>query len=155
MPYKDYEYQKKVTAEREARWRKENPELYKLKRKKSDKNYYFSEKGTKQRKEYYLKHKDKFLRRAKLSRTKIGYSKLFNRNKYRLNKELGRCEGCGTDSNLNTHHILVTPNSHKKIDENWNLMLLCGDCHRKVHSLFGQKQNYLTSIIRGLVGTTS
>lgn len=67
-----------------------------------------------------------------------------NRRKYQWRKARrrairnagGRCELCGIPldkGNASVHHILYK-SLHPELEfEEWNLMALCGDCHRRIH----------------------
>ena len=44
-----------------------------------------------------------------------------------------QCQRCGKQDNLHVHHIVGFSNKEMRADEN-NLILLCVDCHRWVHS---------------------
>ncbi len=45
----------------------------------------------------------------------------------------GKCEICGSKVNLQVHHILPRSECPCLTFDKENLMLLCGDCHKKIH----------------------
>lgn len=47
-------------------------------------------------------------------------------------KDIGRCEKCGSNYMLETHHIKSKGSSGDDIES--NLICLCWICHRKVHN---------------------
>lgn len=53
---------------------------------------------------------------------------------YVFNRDNQKCQLCGTSNNLQLHHIIYRSQDKKLIDEPNNCIMLCGDCHRLVHS---------------------
>lgn len=49
-------------------------------------------------------------------------------------RDNGICQMCGSNQNLNLHHILYRSQRRDLIDEPTNCIMLCSDCHRLVHS---------------------
>jgi|ERR1035437_4278985 hypothetical protein len=51
-----------------------------------------------------------------------------------LNRDGWRCRNprCGMRNNLHAHHIIFR--SDMGVDESWNLVTLCSDCHDRVHA---------------------
>ena len=60
----------------------------------------------------------------------------------------GRCRLCGNYNNLHLHHIIYRSESKLLINEVSNCIMLCGNCHRLVHS---NKKKY-QQILKELVG---
>lgn len=111
---------------------------YKDKRKQRDnalRNYYKNrEKRLKQQKEWDSKNKDKKRKYDKKRRLEKNDNKIKNLNHYArrvhlpilLEKNKGKCENCPSKENLEIHHKRYTKNIG-------DLMLLCRDCHKKIH----------------------
>lgn len=55
------------------------------------------------------------------------YDKVFNTCK-------GRCQLCGSTQMLEEHHIRYRSERKDLINDYTNLILLCAECHRKVHT---------------------
>jgi len=49
-----------------------------------------------------------------------------------LERDGWRCQSCGSRAGLEVHHI--TPRSKLGHDAEENLITLCWECHRKIHS---------------------
>lgn len=45
----------------------------------------------------------------------------------------GKCENCGDDENVEVHHILHVSEYPEFYMEEENMMVLCRDCHIKIH----------------------
>lgn len=46
----------------------------------------------------------------------------------------GKCGLCGKSNGVHIHHIIYRSEDRSKIDDYNNLILLCLECHQKVHS---------------------
>lgn len=60
------------------------------------------------------------------------------------------CEMCGEPANEVHHKVILTPENinDPSVTTNYdNLMLLCWDCHRKIHRQNSQKQNQVRRYI--------
>ena len=44
------------------------------------------------------------------------------------------CEICGSDKSLQVHHILPRSSNPELIMDKENLMVLCEECHKKIHA---------------------
>lgn len=53
----------------------------------------------------------------------------------------GKCECCGCQDNLRTHHIIPYCVAPEKFVDETNMVVLCEDCHRKYHHKYGFKGN--------------
>ena len=49
-----------------------------------------------------------------------------------LDRDGWKCRHCGYRQNLGCHHIVFR--SEMGVDESWNLIALCNECHDKVHA---------------------
>lgn len=54
--------------------------------------------------------------------------------KSKLLYEKGKCEICGLDHHLHVHHILLRSSNPELVMDEENLMVLCKDCHKKIHN---------------------
>jgi len=54
----------------------------------------------------------------------------------------GRCQRCGVRNGLHVHHVFPFPIAHLRC-ETWNLRVLCGRCHRFVHSSANGNREFL------------
>jgi len=55
------------------------------------------------------------------------------RLKSKLLYEKRKCEICGSDNYLHIHHILPRSSNPELTMDKENLMVLCEDCHKKIH----------------------
>ena len=67
------------------------------------------------------------------------------KSKMRKNYDNNRCQNCGQEIKLNTHH-LDYDNIYNE-DVKRNLKTLCVDCHRKIHLLKKRKRRSDGTII--------
>lgn len=72
-------------------------------------------------------------------RKKSNYPAIFRKKQVVLKKEIGRCLECGSSKYLQVHHI----DKNKFNNEDYNLKLLCYNCHKAIH-----KHLYLPSFIK-------
>jgi 5-methylcytosine-specific restriction endonuclease McrA len=49
-----------------------------------------------------------------------------------LDRDGWRCQFCGYRQELHIHHVQFR--SEGGVDESWNLLTLCSDCHNAVHA---------------------
>ena len=49
-----------------------------------------------------------------------------------MDRARGRCERCGYLGS-DPHHLWPSGRAGKRVDELWNVAILCRDCHRRVH----------------------
>lgn len=78
-------------------------------------------------KEYKKQKTIKKVSKKKIKVSHETYMKVYNRDN-------GICQMCGSNQNLNLHHILYRSQRRDLIDEPTNCIMLCSDCHRLVHS---------------------
>ena len=55
-----------------------------------------------------------------------------------LRRDRWRCQQCGSRTNLQVHHIRLR--SHEGDDAEKNLITLCSQCHRVVHTMPAKNQ---------------
>lgn len=67
----------------------------------------------------------------KISKTRVFVSKDTYNSVY--NRDTGKCRLCGA-SDIQLHHIIYRSQDKSKINDVDNCIMLCGDCHRLVHS---------------------
>lgn len=75
-------------------------------------------------------HKNKGINKVskkKITVTQETYNKVMQRDNY-------RCRLCGTSLNLHLHHIIYRSEDKSKINDENNLIMLCAEHHRLVHS---------------------
>ena len=63
----------------------------------------------------------------KITVTNETYNRVIERDNY-------RCRLCGTTQNLNCHHIIYKSEDRSKVNDENNLIMLCAEHHRLVHS---------------------
>lgn len=49
-----------------------------------------------------------------------------------LERDGWKCRRCGYRQNLHVHHIVFR--SQMGVDESWNLVTVCSECHDKIHA---------------------
>lgn len=59
--------------------------------------------------------------------SKSTYEEVFEASK-------GKCGLCGTNNNLELHHIQYRSEDKSKIDDPGNCIMLCKECHQKAHN---------------------
>lgn len=70
--------------------------------------------------------------------------------KYVYSRDGGRCRLCGTYKDLHLHHIIYRSESKILINETNNCIMLCGNCHRLVHSNKKKYQPLLKEMVGGI-----
>lgn len=86
-------------------------------------------------KKFKQSHEYKKLKRQLIKKQKKEYSRYIGSPKWtnirnELSNEDTACEGCGSKSNLNLHHLTY---KHLKNEVPEELMWLCDECHKAVH----------------------
>ena len=73
---------------------------------------------------------------------KIPYIEKYQNNKFyggnyykALRRDGFKCRNCGTNANLNMHHVIGYRKEHKACVDTSSLITLCRKCHSKEHSL--------------------
>lgn len=92
------------------------------------------------------KAKAKNRRRSERRTARYGTSSLTIATKRRVrNRDGNRCRWCSDPDELQVHHINYR--SQGGPDEDWNLITLCGECHRRAH---GNKRVW-QPVLRGVI----
>jgi hypothetical protein len=63
-------------------------------------------------------------------------------------RDNAQCQRCGSKNNLHIHHIVSFENEKLRADID-NLILLCADCHRWVHSNQNVDKEYIREEVQG------
>lgn len=79
-----------------------------------------------------------------MKKKKKGVKKVNPVKKVRKQKE-GECFFCGATTNLQEHHIIPKCIGGDKLEN--NKILLCADCHKKVHQLLDPVIKYMAQAI--------
>ena len=91
-------------------------------------------------KEYKKQKTIKKVSKKKIKVSHETYMKVYNRDN-------GICQMCGSNQNLNLHHILYRSQRRDLIDEPTNCIMLCSQCHELVHSNKKKYQPMLLEIM--------
>ena len=67
-----------------------------------------------------------------------------------LSRDNYKCQKCGNNKNLKAHHILNFKTHVELRFEDSNGIILCEDCHKKFHSIYGNKINNKEQLIEFL-----
>ena len=95
-------------------------------------------------KEYKKQKSIKKVSKKRIFVSKETYSKVFTRDS-------GRCQLCGAYQNLHAHHILYRSQRKDLIDEPTNIIMLCENCHRLVHSNKKKYQPILLEMMKNKI----
>lgn len=102
------------------------------------KNYDGANKRTDE--QYSLAKEYRFKEYNKKRYIKTPHHKLYNTKEWRhLSKQVkidrgNRCELCGSDQYLKTHHLLPVSEAPEKSLDRANLQVLCSRCHAREHA---------------------
>lgn len=64
-----------------------------------------------------------------------------------IRRDNGICQLCATNQNLELHHIKYRSEAKELIDEPSNCIMLCSNCHKKVHNNKHKWQPILQKIV--------
>jgi len=93
-------------------------------------------------KEYKKVKSIKKVSKKKIKVSHETYMKVYNRDN-------GMCQMCGTRENIHCHHVLYRSQRRDLIDEPSNMILLCEEHHRLVHSNKKLYQPMLLEMMEG------
>lgn len=95
-------------------------------------------------KEYKKQKPIKKVSKKRIFVSKETYNKVYTRDS-------GSCQLCGAYQNLHAHHILYRSQRKDLIDEPTNIIMLCENCHRLVHSNKKKYQPILLEMMKNKI----
>lgn len=101
----------------------------------------------------YIKAISKKIKKEKIKPKKVSYYDYIKSDKWKeLTKKFklfkgSKCEKCLSKNNLQTHHIHYKNLGNESF---YDLMLLCGDCHKKEHGI-GTSEKDIMNFIKRIV----